>query len=187
MNILMQELAGGIPDLEHLLRAVIRIAVSSILGAVIGIQREHTGKPAGLRTHMLVSMGATLFVLVPVEMGVSIGEVGRVIQGVATGIGFIGGGGGGGRRSGLHRRRRPRDRRGLAHPLGGGPGGAARRGEAEELRALAGGRGSGRSPAQPSHHPHHPLEPFAKLLVGHAKSDPHAMARRRVGCELRRP
>jgi putative Mg2+ transporter-C (MgtC) family protein len=92
MNILMQELAGGIPDAEHLLRAVIRIAVSSILGAVIGIQREHTGKPAGLRTHMLVSMGATLFVLVPVEMGVSIGEVGRVIQGVATGIGFIGGG-----------------------------------------------------------------------------------------------
>jgi putative Mg2+ transporter-C (MgtC) family protein len=92
MNILMQELAGGIPDVEHLLRAVIRIAVSSILGAVIGIQREHTGKPAGLRTHMLVSMGATLFVLVPVEMGVSIGEVGRVIQGVATGIGFIGGG-----------------------------------------------------------------------------------------------
>jgi len=92
MNTLMQELAGGIPDVEHLLRAVIRIAVSSILGAVIGIQREHTGKPAGLRTHMLVSMGATLFVLVPVEMGVSIGEVGRVIQGVATGIGFIGGG-----------------------------------------------------------------------------------------------
>jgi putative Mg2+ transporter-C (MgtC) family protein len=88
----MQELAGGIPDVEHLLRAVIRIGLSSILGAVIGIQREHTGKPAGLRTHMLVSMGATLFVLVPVEMGVSIGEVGRVIQGVATGIGFIGGG-----------------------------------------------------------------------------------------------
>jgi putative Mg2+ transporter-C (MgtC) family protein len=92
MNTLMQELAGGIPDVEHLLRAVIRIGISSILGAVIGIQREHTGKPAGLRTHMLVSMGATLFVLVPVEMGVAIGEVGRVIQGVATGIGFIGGG-----------------------------------------------------------------------------------------------
>ena len=92
MNTLLQELAGGIPDGEHLVRAVIRIVVSSVLGAVIGIQREHTGKPAGLRTHMLVSMGATLFVLVPVEMGVSIGEVGRVIQGVATGIGFIGGG-----------------------------------------------------------------------------------------------
>jgi putative Mg2+ transporter-C (MgtC) family protein len=92
MNTLMQELAGGIPDVEHLLRAVIRIGISSILGAVIGIQREHTGKPAGLRTHMLVSMGATLFVLVPVEMGVPIGEVGRVVQGVATGIGFIGGG-----------------------------------------------------------------------------------------------
>jgi putative Mg2+ transporter-C (MgtC) family protein len=92
MNTLLQELAGGIPDGEHLLRAVIRITVSAVLGAVIGIQREHTGKPAGLRTHMLVTMGATLFVLVPVEMGVSIGEVGRVIQGVATGIGFIGGG-----------------------------------------------------------------------------------------------
>lgn len=92
MNTLLQELAGGMPDSEHLIRAIVRIVVSSMLGAVIGIQREHTGKPAGLRTHMLVSMGATLFVLVPVEMGVPIGEVGRVIQGVATGIGFIGGG-----------------------------------------------------------------------------------------------
>ena len=92
MNTLLRELAGGIPDIDHLVRAIVRIVVSSVLGAVIGIQREHTGKPAGLRTHMLVSMGATLFVLVPVEMGVAIGEVGRVIQGVATGIGFIGGG-----------------------------------------------------------------------------------------------
>ncbi|HET9941441.1 MAG TPA: MgtC/SapB family protein [Candidatus Eisenbacteria bacterium] len=92
MSMLLRELAGGIPDIDHLVRAIVRIVVSSVLGAVIGIQREHTGKPAGLRTHMLVSMGATLFVLVPVEMGVPIGEVGRVIQGVATGIGFIGGG-----------------------------------------------------------------------------------------------
>ncbi|HEX5031476.1 MAG TPA: MgtC/SapB family protein [Candidatus Eisenbacteria bacterium] len=92
MSTLLRELAGGIPDMDHLVRAVIRIVISSVLGAVIGIQREHTGKPAGLRTHMLVSMGATLFVLVPVEMGFPIGEVGRVIQGVATGIGFIGGG-----------------------------------------------------------------------------------------------
>jgi putative Mg2+ transporter-C (MgtC) family protein len=92
MNTLLQELAGGLPDGEHLLRAAIRITVSAVLGAVIGVERERTHKPAGLRTHMLVAMGATLFVLVPMEMGVAIGDMGRVIQGVAVGIGFIGGG-----------------------------------------------------------------------------------------------
>lgn len=92
MNVLLQELTGGIPDGEHLLRAVIRITISAILGAVIGIQRERTRKAAGLRTHMLVALGSTLFVLASLEVGLSPDNVGRVIQGVATGIGFIGGG-----------------------------------------------------------------------------------------------
>lgn len=86
------EIQNGIPDGEQLARIVIRLVFSAILGGVIGIQREQTGKPAGLRTHMLVTLGATVLVLAPLELGLSIPEVTRVIQGVATGIGFIGAG-----------------------------------------------------------------------------------------------
>lgn len=92
MNALWQELSNGIPDGAQLARILIRLLLSAILGAVIGIQREQTGKPAGLRTHMLVTLGATVLVLAPVEMGLPMAEVSRVIQGVTTGIGFIGGG-----------------------------------------------------------------------------------------------
>jgi putative Mg2+ transporter-C (MgtC) family protein len=92
MGGLFEALAGEVPSLESLARACLRLAVSAILGAIIGIQRERTRKSAGLRTHMLVAMGATLFVLVPVEMGMAVPEITRVIQGIATGIGFIGGG-----------------------------------------------------------------------------------------------
>lgn len=92
MNPWWDELAGGIPDGAQLARISIRLLLSAILGAVVGIQREQTGKPAGLRTHMLVALGATLFVLVPVELSAGADAVSRAIQGVATGIGFIGGG-----------------------------------------------------------------------------------------------
>jgi putative Mg2+ transporter-C (MgtC) family protein len=89
---LFREVIGEIPSLELLARAGLRLAVSAILGAIVGIQRERSGQAAGLRTHMLVAMGATLFVLVPMEMGMGGAEISRVIQGIAVGIGFIGGG-----------------------------------------------------------------------------------------------
>ena len=63
-----------------------------LLGAVIGLQRESVGAAAGLRTHMLVTLGAAVFVLAPLSVDMSAEQVSRVIQGVATGIGFIGGG-----------------------------------------------------------------------------------------------
>jgi len=50
------------------------------------------GKSAGARTHILVSLGAALFVIVPSEIGLREGDLGRVVQGLATGIGFIGAG-----------------------------------------------------------------------------------------------
>ena len=82
----------AVPSVESVTRAALRLAVSAVLGAIIGIQRERTRKAAGLRTHMLVALGSTLFVLAALEVGLSPDNVGRVIQGVATGIGFIGGG-----------------------------------------------------------------------------------------------
>ncbi len=60
--------------------------------AVIGWERERIGKPAGLRTHMLMSLGSARFVLRAAEAGMAIADLSRVIQGLAAGIGFIGGG-----------------------------------------------------------------------------------------------
>jgi putative Mg2+ transporter-C (MgtC) family protein len=63
-------------------------------GGAIGWNRQKHGKAAGLRTHILVSLGAGLFVLVPLQAGSSCSSdaVSRAIQGVATGVGFLGAG-----------------------------------------------------------------------------------------------
>ena len=92
MNLLIEELFGGLPDGREAARVTIRLLAAGLLGAVIGAQREHAGKPAGLRTHMLVSLGAALFVIAPVQLGMDSSALSRIIQGLATGIGFIGGG-----------------------------------------------------------------------------------------------
>jgi putative Mg2+ transporter-C (MgtC) family protein len=81
-----------LPDGPQMARVVIRVIVAALLGALLGWERERAGKAAGLRTHMLVALGAALFVLFPAEAGMDIADLSRVIQGVATGIGFIGAG-----------------------------------------------------------------------------------------------
>ncbi len=92
METIIHEFQFGFPDGDQVIRVTLRLVVAALLGAAVGIQREHTHKPAGLRTHMLVSLGAALFVLVPLESGMAMGDISRVIQGLATGIGFLGGG-----------------------------------------------------------------------------------------------
>jgi putative Mg2+ transporter-C (MgtC) family protein len=92
MEVLWDELTSGIPTWEQFARVLIRLLFSAALGAVVGIQREHSGKAAGLRTHMLVALGSTLFVLIPLETGMPLADTSRVVQGIATGIGFIGAG-----------------------------------------------------------------------------------------------
>ena len=92
MSLLLEELTGGFPDAAELARILIRLAAALALGAVIGVQRESVGAAAGLRTHMLVTLAAAVFVLAPQSVGMSADELSRVIQGIATGIGFIGGG-----------------------------------------------------------------------------------------------
>jgi putative Mg2+ transporter-C (MgtC) family protein len=81
-----------VPNGPQMLRVVLRVVVAALLGALLGWERQRAGKPAGLRTHMLVALGAALFVLFPAEAGMAIADLSRVIQGVATGIGFIGAG-----------------------------------------------------------------------------------------------
>ena len=92
MNEFLEELIAGLPDLGQIERVIIRLLAAALLGAMVGIERERAGKSAGVRTHMLVSMGAALFVLACSESGMSLSDLSRVIQGLTAGIGFIGGG-----------------------------------------------------------------------------------------------
>jgi putative Mg2+ transporter-C (MgtC) family protein len=70
----------------------VRMLAAMLLGGILGYQRQQTGKAAGLRTHILVTMGAALFVVAPLEAGMPAADVSRIVQGVAAGIGFIGAG-----------------------------------------------------------------------------------------------
>jgi putative Mg2+ transporter-C (MgtC) family protein len=68
---------------------VVSLLISVALAAIIGIEREFTHKPAGLRTHMLVSLGSCLFTLMSPNFG---GQPAQIAGGVVAGIGFIGAG-----------------------------------------------------------------------------------------------
>jgi putative Mg2+ transporter-C (MgtC) family protein len=92
VDLILEELLGGMSDLRELARVLLRLAAATLVGAIAGFQRERAGKSAGLRTHMLVGLGAAVFVMVPLQVGIGGDGISRVIQGLATGIGFIGGG-----------------------------------------------------------------------------------------------
>jgi putative Mg2+ transporter-C (MgtC) family protein len=92
MDILWQELIGGFPDRHRLAVVLIRVIAATLLGAIVGIERERAGKPAGLRTHMLVSLGTAVVVLACADANMSVDGLSRVIQGIVTGIGFVGAG-----------------------------------------------------------------------------------------------
>lgn len=80
------------PDLPEL-EIVLRLLTAFGCGAVIGLNREFQGKPAGFRTFGLVSIGSAVVVIVmEMEYGTGADAVSRVIQGVLTGIGFLGAG-----------------------------------------------------------------------------------------------
>lgn len=70
----------------------LRIGAALLAGAIIGLDRELHDKPAGMRTHAMVSVGAALVVLSMAGMAGQDDAMSRVIQGIITGIGFIGGG-----------------------------------------------------------------------------------------------
>ena len=91
MHLVVEELTAGLADLDQLVRMLIRLIAATLLGGLIGFERERSGKAAGLRTHMLTALGSALFVVAAAQAGMTIGDMSRVIQGLATGIGFIGG------------------------------------------------------------------------------------------------
>jgi putative Mg2+ transporter-C (MgtC) family protein len=79
-------------DAQDITRVCVRLGVALLLGALLGYEREVAGAQAGLRTHMLVCMGSALFVLVPLQAGMPVEDVSRVMQGITAGIGFLGAG-----------------------------------------------------------------------------------------------
>jgi putative Mg2+ transporter-C (MgtC) family protein len=79
---------------------LLRLGVAAFLGAIVGLDRQLRHKPTGLRTVTLVSVGAALFTLIALQMAAvtarqgydSTGDVGRLLQGLVSGIGILGAG-----------------------------------------------------------------------------------------------
>lgn len=83
---------SDIPDLAQATRIAMRLTLAALLGGLLGWERESNGKAAGVRTHMLVSMGSAMFVMIAVQTGAQANEASRVMQGVIAGVGFLGAG-----------------------------------------------------------------------------------------------
>lgn len=80
---------------DDMLTIALRLGMALFVGGVIGLNRQQPGRPAGLRTYMAVSVGSALFVMLPLQAGIDINStnaLSRTVQGVATGVGFIGAG-----------------------------------------------------------------------------------------------
>jgi putative Mg2+ transporter-C (MgtC) family protein len=86
-----------VPDLSQFLRdpqveALLRVLLAGGLAALIGLEREMEGKAAGLRTYMLVGMGAAAFTVIGTLVYGAGDPASRIGQGIVTGIGFLGAG-----------------------------------------------------------------------------------------------
>jgi len=77
--------------IEFELVSLVKLLVSILLGGLIGLERQVHGRPAGLRTHILVCMGATLVMMVGESFANSV-DPGRAVAGIVTGVGFLGAG-----------------------------------------------------------------------------------------------
>jgi len=73
------------------LELALRLLLAAGLGAIIGFQRQRSGKPAGLRTNVLIAVGAALFAIAG-EFSFSGGDPSRIAAGVVAGVGFLGAG-----------------------------------------------------------------------------------------------
>jgi putative Mg2+ transporter-C (MgtC) family protein len=92
MELVWQELTLGMDSTRQTVQILLRMVAAVVFGFLVGMQREKAGKPAGVRTHMLVSLATAIVVLACAGMGMQYDAQSRVIQGIVTGIGFIGAG-----------------------------------------------------------------------------------------------
>jgi putative Mg2+ transporter-C (MgtC) family protein len=79
-------------SLTEAARLGVRLTVAGVIGGLLGWERELAGKAAGFRTHILVAVGTAAMVAVPSQAGFGPDPVSRIVQGLVTGIGFIGAG-----------------------------------------------------------------------------------------------
>ena len=83
---------ADLPGPAAIARVGVRLVVAAVLGGMLGYERERAGKAAGLRTHVLVAVGAALLVAAAEHAGMTKSDVSRIMQGVVTGLGFLGAG-----------------------------------------------------------------------------------------------
>jgi len=74
------------------LEMILRLLLAAVLGTAIGYQRKRAGKPVGIRTYVLITLGAALFTVVSIFGFSGVADPSRVAAGVVIGIGFIGAG-----------------------------------------------------------------------------------------------
>lgn len=91
LSTLRDELSD-LSDTAQLTRVVARLFIAVLLAAIIGYERERNGHAAGLRTHMMVALGVVLFVISAQISGIAPADMSRVLQGIMTGLGFLGAG-----------------------------------------------------------------------------------------------
>ena len=87
----MGEVLGRIIEAFHL-ELLLQLVLATLLGGAIGLERELSGKPAGLRTNILICVGAALFTALSVDMSLGRGDPARVAAQILPGVGFIGAG-----------------------------------------------------------------------------------------------
>lgn len=83
---------SDIPDVSTITRITVRLVLAAVLGGILGYERELKARNAGVRTHMLVAVGAALFVIGPLQSDMPMPDISRVLQGIIQGIGFLGAG-----------------------------------------------------------------------------------------------
>jgi putative Mg2+ transporter-C (MgtC) family protein len=82
---------GGMAETLHL-ELLLQVVLATLLGGAIGMERELSGKPAGLRTNILICVGATLFTVLSFKLSGNRGDPARVAAQILPGVGFIGAG-----------------------------------------------------------------------------------------------
>lgn len=82
----------SLPDAGTTTIIIVRLLTAAVLGGMLGMERESKGRAAGFKTHVLVSIGSALFVMAPLLSGIDPADVTRVMQGIVSGIGFLGAG-----------------------------------------------------------------------------------------------
>ena len=80
------------PEFALFVEHLVYLVCAGLAGAVIGWERERSGKPAGLRTNTLIAIGAALFTLVAIDLGGQPADASRIVAQIVTGVGFLGAG-----------------------------------------------------------------------------------------------